>query len=72
MNHAEDTLVFVDHAFLPQFIDVWNTCKLNTCKRLVIMSSQEYMPKTGVAATWDCYEIEMSKQNHELEWPIFR
>ena len=48
INHAEDRVIFTDLTFLPILEGIIGQCP--TVERIVIMTDQDHMPKTGLAA----------------------
>ncbi|MET4847852.1 acyl-CoA synthetase (AMP-forming)/AMP-acid ligase II [Bradyrhizobium japonicum] len=69
INHAEDRLLFIDHATLPLVEAI--APQLKTIEAYVVMSSRERMPETKLANV-HCYEDLLARENDAgFAWPEF-
>ena len=61
VNHAEDTVLFVDITFVPLVEAVWHT--LEHVRSVVIMTDREHMPDTNIPAL--CYEELLATESDD-------
>jgi acyl-CoA synthetase (AMP-forming)/AMP-acid ligase II len=69
VNHADDSLLFVDAATLPlleQFRD-----RLTTVKGVVVMTDTASMPRGASAKQLICYEELLAAESDRYDWPEF-
>jgi 3-(methylthio)propionyl---CoA ligase len=66
VNHAEDTLLFVDPTLLPVLAPLQG--KIPSVRKVVVMTSAASMPP-AVAGKLDDYESFIADQPEEFEWP---
>jgi 3-(methylthio)propionyl---CoA ligase len=66
VNHAEDTVLFLDAAFLPLVEKIRS--ELKTVKHLVLLSSREHMPQSKFPLL--CYEDLIAAESDRLDWPV--
>ena len=67
VNHAEDSVVFVDDVFMPLLELVWDRIK-DTVKKVVYMSDKPGLPRTQVEPIYE-YEELLKEQPKTYEWP---
>src|SRR5271165_5901045 len=65
VNHAEDTVLFVDVSFLPLVEKIRG--ELKSVKHLVLLSSREHMPQSKLPLL--CYEDLIAAESDRLDWP---
>ena len=68
MNHAEDTLVFVDLTFVSALEEI--ASEAGSVKGFVIMTDEAHMPETSLPNVY-CYETLLDAQDGDYEWPQF-
>ena len=68
MNHAEDTILFVDAATLPILEQI--APRLTTIRQVVMMTSRELMPAKSPIKLL-CYEELLASQTDDYQWPQF-
>lgn len=66
INHAEDTLVFVDPELLPQLEAIAG--KLPSVKAVVVLCDDHQMPVSDVFEL-SCYETLIAGEPNEYDWP---
>jgi fatty-acyl-CoA synthase len=69
MNHAENSLVFVDLNLLPILEAVYPQLKM--LSQVVVMTDREHMPESPLSSvvTVLCYEDLVAAENDLYEWP---
>jgi fatty-acyl-CoA synthase len=68
MNHAEDTLVFVDLTFVKVLEEI--ASEVGSVKGFVIMTDEAHMPETTLPNVY-CYETLLDVQDGDYDWPQF-
>jgi acyl-CoA synthetase (AMP-forming)/AMP-acid ligase II len=68
MNHAEDTLVFVDLTFVSALEEI--ASEAGSVKGFVIMTDEAHMPETSLPNVY-CYETLLDVQDGDYDWPQF-
>ena len=66
MNHAEDSLVFVDLTFVNLLEDIAGA--IASVKAVVVMTDEAHMPETSLANV-HCYEALLAAQDDDYDWP---
>jgi 3-(methylthio)propionyl---CoA ligase len=68
INHAENTLLFVDLTFVPLLNELSD--KLPTVKKIILLCAPEHAPRD---ARFDfiCYETLLENHAEEFAWPTF-
>ena len=69
VNHAEDSLVFVDLTFVPIVDAVAARCP--TVRRWAVMTDRAHMPAEPKVADLACFEELIAAASPELVWPTF-
>jgi fatty-acyl-CoA synthase len=69
VNHAEDSLLFVDAATLP--IAEQLAPRLTTVRHFVMMAPRERMPAKSPLARLLCYEELLAAESGDYAWPEF-
>lgn len=68
INHAEDSIVFVDLSFVEMLEPLQD--KLKSVKGFVVMTDRAHMPDTSLAPLY-CFEELMQAQSTDYDWPRF-
>lgn len=68
MNHAEDTLVFVDLTFVSVLEEI--AADAGSVKGFVVMTDEANMPETSLPNVY-CYETLLDVQDDDYDWPQF-
>jgi acyl-CoA synthetase (AMP-forming)/AMP-acid ligase II len=69
INHAEDSLLFIDAATLPIVEEI--APRLETVKRFVFMSDEARMPRPTKLPDLLCYETLLAAEDDDYAWPSF-
>lgn len=67
INHAEDSVLFMDRATLEVIEPV--ASKLKTVKHFVLMTERSKMPETSLPNLL-CYEDLLEQEDDEFDWPV--
>ena len=67
VNHAEDSIVFVDLTFVPLLEELIG--RLPTVKQYVVMTDRRHMPATTLPNAM-CYEELLAGRPAQFRWPI--
>ena len=66
VNHAQDRILFIDPLFVPLVEQLAD--KLNTVEKIVVLTSEEHMPKTSLSNVY-CYETLLAAASDKIDWP---
>lgn len=66
LNHAEDSLVFVDLTFVPLVEEI--AADIPSVKGIVVMTDEANMPETSIPNV-HCYETLLAAQDDDYDWP---
>ena len=69
INHAEDSILFIDAATLPVVEEI--AARLTTIKNFVMMSDRALMPRAGSIKNLLCYEDLIGAETDDFAWPEF-
>jgi len=67
INHAEDTILFVDDVVWPLLEFIWERVK-GTVKKVIYMSDKPGLPKTNIQPVYE-YEELLKQQPKTYDWP---
>lgn len=70
INHAEDTIIFVDFACLPLLSNIVQRGHIH-CKRFVLMVDELRMPHDSHISGLMCYETLLQAERPHFVWPSF-
>jgi acyl-CoA synthetase (AMP-forming)/AMP-acid ligase II len=66
LNHAEDSVLLLDAAFVPQLEKLWP--QLTRLQQIIVMTDEEHQPQTTLPNV-HCYEQLIADQSDEFTWP---